>query len=224
MNACSAGIWRNGAGMLASQSEPMLRGHAEALLPITELVLNEASLQYSDLDAIAVTRGPGAFTGLRIGLSTAKAFGLALDIPVCGVTTFEALMETDKQNGLCHDHEYIAVLIETKRDDFYAQIFSPDGKPCSEAMAAPAEEIMSQIEKISNNVTIIGDANNRFAEVSGHKKNYEFRNISYASPLAIATAACKKIISKNTPISVEPLYIRPPDVSLPKTERRMIGS
>lgn len=87
---CSVAVWRDGEA-LARASEPMARGQAERLAPLVAQMLAQAGTAPQLLDRIAVTTGPGAFTGLRIGLSFARAFGLAVDRPVLGHSTLEAL-------------------------------------------------------------------------------------------------------------------------------------
>ena len=77
---------------LASESLPMVRGHAEALLPLIERVMARIDGGFESLDRIAVTVGPGSYTGLRVGLSAARAIGLAVDRPVVGVGTLSALL------------------------------------------------------------------------------------------------------------------------------------
>ena len=89
-NACSAALWLDdGAG--PHRYRAMRRGHAETLMPMVRAVMDEAGLAFSDLDAIAVTTGPGAFTGIRIGLAAARGFALAANLPLIGVTTLEAV-------------------------------------------------------------------------------------------------------------------------------------
>jgi tRNA threonylcarbamoyladenosine biosynthesis protein TsaB len=90
LNGCAVAVIKDGH-VLASASEPMLRGQAEALAPMVDRVLIEAGISPSVLDRIAVTRGPGSFTGLRSGLAFARALALALSVPCVGVDTLKAL-------------------------------------------------------------------------------------------------------------------------------------
>ena len=77
--------------LLAKDFKPMRRGHAENLLPMIERVRNQADISYDQLDLIAVTTGPGTFTGVRVGLAAARALSLALDVSLLGVSTLEVL-------------------------------------------------------------------------------------------------------------------------------------
>ena len=82
--ACSVALWRDG-GVVASRFEVIERGHAEYLVPMIEAVMAEADERPADIDLIAVSIGPGAFTGIRLGLATARAMALAQDIPCIGI-------------------------------------------------------------------------------------------------------------------------------------------
>ncbi|MCB8829752.1 tRNA (adenosine(37)-N6)-threonylcarbamoyltransferase complex dimerization subunit type 1 TsaB, partial [Escherichia coli] len=77
--------------MLAATSEDIGKGHAERLMAFIEQTLNHAAVPISAIGKIAVSIGPGSFTGVRVGVSTARGFGLALQCPVVGVSTLEAL-------------------------------------------------------------------------------------------------------------------------------------
>ncbi|RWA77420.1 tRNA (adenosine(37)-N6)-threonylcarbamoyltransferase complex dimerization subunit type 1 TsaB [Mesorhizobium sp.] len=89
---CAACVYDAGAGIeLGRQVLDLGKGHAEHLMAVIETALKAARVGYDDLDAIAVSIGPGSFTGLRVGVSTARGLALALKIPAIGVTTLEAL-------------------------------------------------------------------------------------------------------------------------------------
>src|SRR5580693_8596370 len=91
LDACAAAVLDTDAGkLIAQQSEAMKRGHAEALMPLIARVIKQAGIGFAALDRIAVTTGPGSFTGLRVGLSAARGIALAANKPVVGVTTLTA--------------------------------------------------------------------------------------------------------------------------------------
>src|SRR5687768_8857980 len=92
LGACSAAIFDAGAGrLLAHAYEPLERGHAERLVGMVRDVLFRSGVEISAIDRIAVTVGPGTFTGVRIGLALARGLKLALGTPVCGLTSLEAI-------------------------------------------------------------------------------------------------------------------------------------
>src|ERR1700750_2022211 len=91
IEACSAAVLDTERGaILARESVPMARGHAEALMPLIKRVLDRAALDIGSYDRIAVTTGPGSFTGLRVGIAAARGIGLAAGKPVVGLTTLAA--------------------------------------------------------------------------------------------------------------------------------------
>src|SRR3978361_2496300 len=91
LDACAAGVLDTDAGeLIAMESQAMKRGHAEALMPLIGRVMKDSGMAFATLDRIAVTTGPGSFTGLRVGLSAARGIALAADKPVVGLTTLSA--------------------------------------------------------------------------------------------------------------------------------------
>ena len=113
--------------------EDMATGQAERLFPALAELLARAGLAYADLTRIAVTTGPGSFTGLRIGLSAARGLALALGIPVVGVPSLLAL-------SLPAQCDAVAVLLDARRDEAYFQTFSGPGIAIGEARLLPIEE------------------------------------------------------------------------------------
>lgn len=213
MNGCTVGVWSADAGLVAGQSLAMPRGQAEVLVPMIEGVLKEAGVAYSDLGRIAVTAGPGAFTGMRIGLATARALGVTLGIPVTGVSVFEALLGTyiGRYGALTAGRHY-GVLIETKRDDYYFRVFDADGKSCSAALSAGVSDILEAIRE--RDVVLIGDAVERFTEEAGAAGALDRREVLLPSAEVIAALAVKNGTDCDR---AQPFYIRPPDVCVRET-------
>src|SRR6476660_10271831 len=91
LDACAAAVLDTDAGrLIAQESQAMKRGHAEALMPLIARVMKQSGVAFASLDRIAVTTGPGSFTGLRVGLSAARGIGLATAKPVVALTTLAA--------------------------------------------------------------------------------------------------------------------------------------
>ena len=102
--------------------EPMAQGQAERIFPAIDELLARNATTYADLTRLAVTTGPGSFTGLRIGLSAARGLGLALGIPVVGVPTLFAI-------SLAGPSGQFAVCLDAKRGEHYIQRFKSPGVP-----------------------------------------------------------------------------------------------
>lgn len=101
--------------------EDIAKGHAEILFDRIETLLARNHVTYADLDRIAVTTGPGSFTGLRIGLSAARGLGLARKIPVLGIPSLLAV-------SLAAAHGPVAVLVDARRDEAYLELFAAPGE------------------------------------------------------------------------------------------------
>src|SRR6476619_3232069 len=88
LEACSAAVFdTDHGGITASESVAMVRGHAEAVMPLLARVMDLAEIDFANLDRIAVTTGPGSFTGLRVGIAAARGMALAATTPAFGLTT-----------------------------------------------------------------------------------------------------------------------------------------
>lgn len=126
LEACSVAVFDTGErGMLARASRPMQRGHAEALMPMLASAMDEAGIDFSELDRIAVTAGPGSFTGLRVGISAARAIGLAAAKPVVALSTLSAYAAP---HIAADDRATIAVAIDARHAQVYLQIFGAGGR------------------------------------------------------------------------------------------------
>src|SRR5579859_2559976 len=121
--ACSAAVRLDGR-VAAERFAAMERGQAEALMPQIAQVMAEAGLDFTALEAIATTVGPGSFTGLRLGLAAARGLALAAARPLLALTSFEALLA-----GLPVDHSAgrkVAVALDSRRGPVFAQLFDAD--------------------------------------------------------------------------------------------------
>ena len=140
LDACAAAILDSVSGtLIAQQSQPMKRGHAEALMPLIARVMKEAGQPFAALDRIAVTTGPGSFTGLRVGLSAARGIALAAGKPVVGVTTLSAYAAPlVSENG---EHPVISA-IDARHDQVYFQVVGGDGSSLISPKVAPILEAL----------------------------------------------------------------------------------
>jgi tRNA threonylcarbamoyladenosine biosynthesis protein TsaB len=115
----------------------MIRGHAEALMPLVARVMQASGLAFADLDRIVVTTGPGSFTGLRVGIAAARGLGLATKIPVVGVSTLSAYaapyLGVDNKNP-------VVAAIDARHAHVYLQVFTPSGRTLIAPRLAPLSD------------------------------------------------------------------------------------
>lgn len=196
---------------------PMRRGHAEVLVPKIIGLLKQADVGFSDLSLIAVTTGPGSFTGLRTGLATAKGLSMAGCIPLAGFKTFEVLAyafagpEQEKRNLL--------VAIDSLRDDVYCQLYDAARTEIKPAGTFMPDEILDYTGKYP--LTVIGNGSGAFKKILNlHHPNVIFKEVD--AGLAPQTL-CKRgelllpRAYKEADLDLcRPFYLRPPDVTLPK--------
>lgn len=141
LDACAVAVLDTDRSRLIAQAyEPMKRGHAEALMPMIGIVIKQSGVEFAELDRIAVTTGPGSFTGLRVGLSAARGIALAAGTPAVGVTTLTAYAAPlVTENG-----EYpIIAAIDARHDQVYYQVVAGDGSSLVRPRLAPIEEALA---------------------------------------------------------------------------------
>ncbi len=198
MAACSAAVWADGR-IVSQRRERRRRGHAEALMPMVSAVLAEAGLDCAGLDAIAVTRGPGTFTGVRIGLAAARGLALACRRPLIGLSTLEVLAAAAPADRT------VLAAIEARRGQVYAQRF-PSGPPPA---ALPAEAAAALAGDAP--LWLAGDAALRLAALIGTHGQVAPGDGQPDAAVAAALARHRKP-GRRPPV---PLYLRAPDARLP---------
>ena len=183
-----------GNAVVAETTEPMARGQAERLIPLAEDLLAGQNLHWRDLDALAVGVGPGNFTGIRIAVSAVRGLALALNIPVHGVTTFEALAHDINTPAL--------VLLDARRDRVYA---AGQGGLDIKPMLMPVADLDS-LEPPPDTIIMGFDASaqaRRLGRVPGSETQDP-------TARAIALAAAGRPIPDRPPA---PFYLRQPDAA-----------
>lgn len=213
--ACSAALLR-ADGETFSRFEPMMKGHAEALAPMAGAVLAEAGLGPKDLDAIAVTTGPGTFTGTRAGLSFARALGLALARPVIGVTTLAALAEPVR----AEEGEVIVAVFDARRGEVYLQCFTPEAVPLTDPALVQLEALGLPSALPPGPLCLAGTGAALVGGVLGGTRPWrqaEAPELPHA--LSVARLAARRIEAEGLPPASDrplPLYLRAPDAKLPR--------
>lgn len=210
--ACAAAVWRDGA-LAASRQEAMRRGQAERVLPLVEAVLREAGVTYGALAAIAVTTGPGGFTGARIGLAAARGLALASGAPAIGVSSFLAHAAASGAEERAGRRLWVA--LDSRREEIYLQAFGPTLEPEGEARVLLPGEIAGLFA--GEAVLLCGDAAARAAAALEGRGDVR---VSGTAGEAQAEALARLVADWPSPDPdtppPRPVYLRPPDVTLPR--------
>ena len=134
LEACSAAVLDTDRGIIASESIEMVRGHAEAVMPLLARVMDEADIAFAQLDRIAVTTGPGSFTGLRVGIAAARGLALASAKPAVGLSTLAGFAAPHIAE---HDVTPVVAVIDARYEHVYMQVFGPGGRTLVPPRIAP---------------------------------------------------------------------------------------
>lgn len=137
LGACSVALWIDGA-VRAGAFRLQQQGHAEALFPMIEAVCTEAETTIAALDVLALTVGPGTFTGVRIGLAAARGLRLVLRGPVIAVPTLQAVAATARRG---HAEQPILVVHDARRGDVYVQAFDSALQPLGDPTVEPLPDV-----------------------------------------------------------------------------------
>ena len=208
-SACSVAVER-GDAVLAHERLEMRHGHAEALLPMIDRMMAAVGLSPTEIDTVAVTVGPGGFTGIRAGLAAAHGLALATEARLIGVNSFAAVAGPIVENGMS-----LLVALDSRRDDLYVQLFDARHLPFNEPAAIPPERLAARVG--DGELAIAGDAVEAAAAALGNRLG--LRLVPNSAPDALGLLAALRRWPERADPAVHPLYLRPPDVSFPKARR-----
>ena len=196
-NYCSVAVVECDSGKtLAEISKNIGRGHAELLMSEIEACLNTAGVSYNNLSMLAVTIGPGSFTGVRVGMAAARGLRLGLSIPLVGVSTLDAAERHARELGASGP---FAVLLDAKRDQAFCKL------PGIEPSALSYDELVDALEDF--NGTLCGSGAGEYNLRSN--RDLPIAHELNAIPInVIARQALGQTPSDNPP---EPLYLRSAD-------------
>lgn len=205
MAACSVALWRD--KVIAHRFAPMDRGHAEALFPMILEVMAEAGVQFADLRAIAVTRGPGSFTGVRVSVAAARGLALATDKPIIAATSLEAIAHAAGQR-LSADQlrAPLTVAMDARRGQIYCQQFAR-GRAVSDAQVMSPEDCAATLPHEAS--IAVGSGARLLAEAAGAAHHLVALEPDLLPDAADLAAICAERAPETAPLT--PLYLRAPD-------------
>jgi tRNA threonylcarbamoyladenosine biosynthesis protein TsaB len=230
-SACSAAVAR-GCAVLAAECRTLRHGHAEALFPMIERVMQKAGLAPSQLDLVAAALGPGGFTGIRVGLAAAHGIALAVGARLVGVSSFAAVAarmagrrvaEPDGSGG-----QNLLVALDSRRADLYVQLFALDAaSPLAAPQALLADRLADYVASGTSSLPsgirgdapllIAGDAAEAAASALRGRTAIAIADNSAPDAESILAAALRQLRFDAPAGPVRPLYLRAPDVTLPKS-------
>lgn len=210
--ACSAAVV-TGDTVLAGRFDTRRQGHSDVLLPMIEAVLIEAGLTYADIDRLAVTIGPGSFTGVRVGLAAMRGMALALDRPVLGLTTLEVIAAGGARSADVEPGSRILAAIDARRGEVYWQDFRAGSHwwaveaeirpavapPAAVYLDTPPDLVIGSGAALLRDTGITGDA--------------PCMDAMPEAAVAAVMAAHRPLPDPYAP--PKPLYLRAPDAKLP---------
>jgi tRNA threonylcarbamoyladenosine biosynthesis protein TsaB len=221
LGACSVAVAVEAGGALEkveSLFDPMITGQAERLMPMIDIAMRTAGIGFADLNRIAVTIGPGTFTGTRIGVAAARAFALATGASVVGLSTLQ-LMAEEATRRLDHGvARRLVITVDAHRGQVYAQVFSI---PSAAAVSAPQLLSMAEAAALARDEAAV------FAGSGAQAVAAEATAAGYMAEAMLPglqpNAAYLLLAAQNSEPAdapLRPLYLRPADAK-PQTGKSM---
>ena len=210
-SSCSVAVAR-GEAVLAHERVAMRYGHAEALLPMIDRVTQAAGFVPAEIDVVAVSVGPGGFTGIRAGLAAAQGLALATQARLVGVTSFAAVAARVPPGDMP-----LLVALDSRREDLYVQFFDRAARPRGE----PAAVLPQDLRNFAGHgrLRIAGDAAE--AAAAALADGNDITVITDCTPDALGVLAA---MHRGDAGVARALYLRPPDVSFPRPPLAVRGA
>ncbi len=203
-------------GVLASTHSARGRRHAETLVPSIEFVCRQARVELREMGAVAVDLGPGLFTGLRVGVATAKAIAQALRVPMIGINSLDLLAFPARFSS-----RLITAVIDARRGEVFAAGYRhvPGGvQRVSGPAAATPEDLASDLFATGEDVLLIGDGALRYADRFADRSHIEMaeQGLAYPSARSLVQLAHARALREQwvQPWDLAPLYLRRPDAEI----------
>ena len=195
---CSVAISQGEAVLSIVESLDENYSHAEKLNLSIEEALAKAKLKMKDLDAISVSKGPGSFTGLRIGVSSAKGFAYALSKPLIACDTLDSLSKGYITKSNISEKDLVIPMIDARRSEVYMKIKDASSKTISEIEAKVIDSnSFDHLEKENRTIHLIGDGASKFSGLFSDSSNIKVHadfhaSASYMTPLSYRSFIANK--------------------------------
>src|SRR3954454_747870 len=203
-------------GVLASFQATRGRRHAETLTPAIEFVCQQARVEFKEISALAVDIGPGLFTGLRVGVATAKAMAQALPVPMIGFSRLDLLAFAVRYSG-----RLVAAVVDARRGEVFYALYRhvPGGvQRLTEPVVAAPDDLTSELMARGEDCLAVGDGALRYAELLDEVSHVEVGSTGTAFPSAEALVelAHPRAVREEfvQPWEIEALYLRKADAEV----------
>ncbi|RNC91840.1 MAG: tRNA (adenosine(37)-N6)-threonylcarbamoyltransferase complex dimerization subunit type 1 TsaB [Allomuricauda sp.] len=185
---CSVCVAAAGQVIAIKEENTANYSHAEQLHVFIDDVLEEASLKLSDLDAIAVSKGPGSYTGLRIGVSAAKGLCFSLDIPLISIPTLESMAN----HVTLPEGAVVIPVLDARRMEVYSAVFDANLNEIRETKAEIIDASSFAAYKTASQVHLVGNGAEKCMAILGENKNFQFDPSLFPSAMEMGRLAHKK--------------------------------
>ena len=209
-------------GSIASFHSARGRRHAETLVPAIQFVCEQARVEWREISVVAVDVGPGLFTGLRVGIATAKAVAQALRVPMIGLSSLDLLAFP-----LRHGRDLIATVVDARRGEVFYSLYRPvpgGVQRMTPARACSPAELASELMAMSEDCLLVGDGAVRYAAAFDDARHVVLTDSSFAYPSAssLVELAHPRAIREEfvQPSELRPLYLRKSDAEINWEGRR----
>jgi len=205
---CSAGIADENGMISIREDQSAQYSHSSQITNFMEEVVKEAGITFSNLDAVAVSKGPGSYTGLRIGVSVAKGFCYALDIPLLSVNSLYAMARV-AQRTLAEKPSFYIPMIDARRMEVYNAVLDPSLQPLRETMAEIIDGNSFSEYLEQGKVALFGDGAAKCRDTITHPNALFFDNI-FPSATGLAEPAFEKLQKRDFEdvAYFEPFYLK----------------
>jgi len=184
--------------------------HSQKLMPLIDELFSESNLSLDNIDLLACSQGPGSFTGIRIGISTVKAFADVKNIPIIGVTSLESLAYNINSNGL------IATLIDAKHDNIYFALYELENnkyKTVIEPVSDTISNVITTLKNYTDTITFVGDGSEVHKDlISNEISNCEFATTeqNLQTSISVGKSAYDKFVASDyqPSYSLSPIYLK----------------
>lgn len=203
-------------GVLASVHVARGRRHAEILTPAIEFACTQAGVELADVSVVAVDVGPGLFTGLRVGVATAKAIATALRVPMIGISSLDLLAFPAKFST-----RRIVAVIDARRGELFSAVYRqvPGGvQRITDVSVGTPDDLLADILAVNDDHLLVGDGAHRYADLFAEVAGVEIADagLSHPSAVDLVQLAHAQALREEWVQSWElsPMYLRPPDAEI----------